>query len=85
MDHTEFFDLNGYNMLVRNSSTNEQYLPLKADVEEALYIDPGDKALAETAGTGVLITMFVTIAVNVFITVMSSGSMELMWTLLNTL
>jgi len=85
MDHTEFFDLNGYNLLVRNSSTSMQYLPLKVDVEKQLYIDPGSKALAKSAGTGVLVTMLITIAVNVFISVLSSGSMALMWTLLNTL
>ena len=78
-------DLNGYSFIARNSTSKIEYLPLVTNLIKKPYLSNAEKKAAEGSGTGVLITLLITFLANGFIMILSSGSLEIMWTLLNTL
>lgn len=76
-------DRQGYQLLSRNSTSNEQYLPMRVQLANKDYISARDKFLIQSFGNSVLISMLITIGVNAAISILSVGSMELMYTFLN--
>jgi len=47
------------------------------------FISEGEKAVIESAGSSMVISMLVALGVNAAFAFLSSGSMELMWSFLN--
>ena len=60
-------------------------MPLVSDLIEKPYLSDAERAAAEGSGTGVLITLLATFFANGIIMILSAGSLEIMWTLLNTI
>jgi hypothetical protein len=69
--------------LPRNSSNEKEYLPLKTSMVTKKYVDPAEAAAVAAAGSGVLISMLITVGFNVFINLLSTGSIETMWSFIN--
>ena len=57
---------------------------VKATAQEK-YFDPRAKAILDSAGSGIVISMLVAIGVNLGFSFLESGSMELLWSFLNVL
>jgi len=77
-------DSNGYIMIARNSSSGEEFQPLTQVLDEQDYLSAAEKAAADGSGGGVIATLLITMAFNAIIAILSTGSLEIMWTLLNT-
>jgi len=56
-----------------------------ASLIEKPYLSDAERAAAEGSGQAAFITLLMTMLFNVVIMVLSSGSLEIMWTLLNVL
>jgi hypothetical protein len=54
-------------------------------MQKKTYIDPGEAAIVAGAGNGVLISMLITLGFNAAISLLSSGSIETMWTFINVM
>lgn len=83
LNNIYFTDVQGYQLLVRNSSSKTEYIPQSVTLIKKTYIDPGEAAAVAGAGNGVLISMLITVGFNAVISVLSSGSIETMWTFIN--
>lgn len=74
----------GYQLLRRNSTSKQEFMPLKAVlVAQSDFISAADRRTIETAGTGMIISVLIAVGVNVAVTMLGSGSMELLWSFLN--
>jgi len=72
-------------MMVRNSTSEEEYLPLRIPLNKKTYIDPDEAARVANAGNSVLISMLITVGFNAGINLLSSGSLETMWAFINVM
>jgi hypothetical protein len=70
---------------VRNSSSKTEYIPQAVNMIKKTYVDPGEAAAVAGAGNGVLISMLITVGFNAVISLLSSGSIETMWTFINVM
>lgn len=70
-------------MLVRNATSKLEYIPLAVSLIPKVYVDPAEAAAVAGAGNSVLISMLITVGFNAFINMLSSGSIETMWTFIN--
>ena len=78
-------DSNGYQMLVRNTTSKTEYLPLASNLQAQDYISPAEQAAIAGAGTGVIISLVGTLGFNALVSLLSTGSMEIMWTFINVI
>lgn len=70
---------------MRNSSSKTEYIPLSVKLVKKTYIDPGEAAIIAGAGTALIISMVITLGFNALISLLSSGSIETMWTFINVM
>jgi hypothetical protein len=83
LNNIYFTDAIGYPLLARNATSKFEFLPLSQAMKPFSYIDPAEAAAIAGAGNSVLFGLLIAVAFNLIISLLSTGSLEIMWTFLN--